>query len=318
MAIYHLQRSLFATVFAVCFAQSVFSIEAPITPGCDRTCLRTVTDQYLKALLAHNPALAPMDSKVRYTENAATVITGDGIWKTASSLREHQQYYQDAMTGNALFRGVLNETGVDTPAIVAIRIKAPAGKITEVETIIARKGGHVTYTPDALTTVDPRLTQVVPLDQRSTREQLKTIVETYWDGITQHDSNIVLAAKGCDRFENGRKVTNNTAPGSSLTVQTDCAGSASRLTQISNVPERRYYLFDEEHGIVIGTFTLDIPPTPARPETPATAGAPVQPATPASAGRMPLICEVFKVIDGKMQYIEATLLNMPYPTRSGW
>lgn len=287
-------------------------------PKCDRACLRSVTDQYLKALLAHDPALAPMADSVRYTENAAMVATGDGLWKTVASLRDHQQYYQDAVSGNALFRGAVNEIGLDTPTIVAIRIRAPTGRISEMEAIIARKGAHGAFMPEALTTVNPVLTQAVPLAKRASRAELEAIADSYWTGIQKHDSSIVQFQRGCDRFENGRQMTNVSSPGASAALQSDCGGGAETLLQIKGIPERRFYLFDEEHGIAIGTFTIDVPGTPASPAVPATSTSAAKPAAAATVPRMPLVCEVFKIRDGKIQYIEATLLNMPNPTKTGW
>src|SRR5688572_3162407 len=61
----------------------IFLFVHPASAACDRQCLRSVTDQYLKALLAHNPALAPLANSVKYTENGSIVKPGEGIWKTA-------------------------------------------------------------------------------------------------------------------------------------------------------------------------------------------------------------------------------------------
>src|SRR5687768_8978112 len=53
---------------------------------CDRACLSGITDQYLAAMLTHDPAKAPLAQNVKYTENAADVdvFLGDGIWATAT------------------------------------------------------------------------------------------------------------------------------------------------------------------------------------------------------------------------------------------
>ena len=207
----------------------IASLASAAAPECDRGCLRSLTDRYLDAMLAHNPSKAPFASKVRYTENTLEVQPGLGIWKTAAKLRPHRQYYQDPVSASALFRGVVEETGLDTASIVAIRLKTVGGKITEVEAVIARKGSHSTYTPDALRDVDPRLTSLVPASQRVSRDQLKAIAETYWDGIVAHDGSAVKAVKGCDRIENGLAMTNRTGPDAPPVLKADCGGSAENV-----------------------------------------------------------------------------------------
>jgi hypothetical protein len=47
------------------------------TSPCDRACLRTMLDQYLKAVIAHDPAKAPaLILGFRQTENAINVRPG--------------------------------------------------------------------------------------------------------------------------------------------------------------------------------------------------------------------------------------------------
>jgi hypothetical protein len=53
---------------------------------CDRACLNGFTDQFLAALVAHDPSRLPLGRGVRYTENGQALRLGDGFWGTASSL----------------------------------------------------------------------------------------------------------------------------------------------------------------------------------------------------------------------------------------
>src|SRR5437660_12627289 len=50
-------------------------------PACDRACLRTLLDRYLSAVIAHDPAAAPIVVGFRQTENAVNVRPGNGVWK---------------------------------------------------------------------------------------------------------------------------------------------------------------------------------------------------------------------------------------------
>ena len=42
------------------------------------------------------------------------------------------------------------------------------------------------------------------------------IVNSYFDGFTSHDGEVVLAHQGCNRYENGTRVTGTRAPRAEL------------------------------------------------------------------------------------------------------
>src|SRR3954451_20475441 len=81
--------------------------------GCDRACLSKTLDQYLAAIVKHDPNAAPLAAGFRYTENALDVRPGDGIWKTAIGLGPVQRHYVDEATGQAAYFGTVQE-GADT------------------------------------------------------------------------------------------------------------------------------------------------------------------------------------------------------------
>src|SRR4029077_20081637 len=47
--------------------------------GCDRACLGGIADRYLAALVAHNPANAPMAPNAKFTEQAKVLPIGEGL-----------------------------------------------------------------------------------------------------------------------------------------------------------------------------------------------------------------------------------------------
>src|SRR5262245_20477882 len=105
---------------------------------CDRACLKSSLDQYLNAVVKHDPAAAPLFVGFRQTENATVVKLGTGVWKSVTALGKVQRRYFDAVTGQAAYFGIVEENS--TPAIVTVRLKVENKKITEAEWIIARKG----------------------------------------------------------------------------------------------------------------------------------------------------------------------------------
>jgi len=51
---------------------------------CNRACMMALTDQYLAALVKHDPSGLPLSKGVRFTENTAEIRIGDGLWVGAS------------------------------------------------------------------------------------------------------------------------------------------------------------------------------------------------------------------------------------------
>ena len=77
---------------------------------CDRACLRTMLDQYLTAVMKHDPAAAPLVVGFRQTENAINVRPGNGgVWKSATALGKVQRRYFDVTSGQAAYYGTVEE-----------------------------------------------------------------------------------------------------------------------------------------------------------------------------------------------------------------
>jgi len=88
-------RSLLAV--AVLLAGSTQGFAA--ANDCDRACLKNSLDQYLNAVIKHDPAAAPLFVGFRQTENAVVVRPGTGVWKTVTGLGKLQRRYLDPVSG---------------------------------------------------------------------------------------------------------------------------------------------------------------------------------------------------------------------------
>ncbi|HEX5048578.1 MAG TPA: hypothetical protein VFX89_15800 [Gammaproteobacteria bacterium] len=239
--------SLFALA---CFAANAFA--AP----CDRACLTAALDQYLAALVKHDPAAAPLGLGFRQTENAVVVLPGTGLWQSATALGTLQRRYFDATTEQAAYFGTLNEA--DGPAIVNLRLKVEDRKIMEAEWVVNRKGdpglgplgggqaSNAFYDPDYLLAHAPAQ-RVVPKAERHTRSQLVAIANSYFDGLSAHNGKIIMAHPGCVRIENGSLTTQRPIAAGG---QTDCTAEGP-MTNIFAVTARRYPVVDEEAGAVL-------------------------------------------------------------------
>jgi len=228
---------------------------------CDRACLKTTIDQYLTAVVKHDPAAAPLFVGFRQTENAVVVRPGAGVWKSVTGLGKMQRRYLDAVSGQAAYFGIVEEGS--NPAIVTVRVKVDNRKITEAEWLIARDGdpglngpatakqasGNVFDTNNLIANPPPERT--VPKADRLTREALVAITNSYFDGLTTHDGSIIIAHPGCNRLENGRAMTGAASGrGGKNGEPNDCT---SGLTNFSAalVAARRYPVVDEDAQAVL-------------------------------------------------------------------
>ena len=181
--------------------------------ACDRGCLGKMLDQYLSAVIKHDPAAAPLVVGFRQTENAVNVRPGNGVWKTVTGLGKVQRRYFDPVSGQAGYYGTVEE-GSDT-AVVTIRVRVENRRLTEAEWFLARandpglngprrQGGPPAnlHNPEYLAQ-NPPPERVVPRNQRSDRDALVRIVDSYFDAITSHDGSVALTHPGCGRVENG-------------------------------------------------------------------------------------------------------------------
>ncbi len=218
---------------------------------CDRACLKSTLDQYLNAVIKHDPAAAPLFIGFRQTENAVVVKPGTGVWKTVTGLGKLQRRYLDPVSGQAAYFGIVNEG--EKSAIVTVRVRVEDRKITEAEWIMARPGdpglngfnangtpnGNF-FEPDYLA-MNPPPERVVPKAERASREALLAITNSYFDGLTTHDGTIIMHHDGCTRVENGRGMA---AP------PNDCSTGLANLN-VSIVAARRYPVIDEEAQVTL-------------------------------------------------------------------
>ena len=228
---------------------------------CDRACLKTMLDQYLNAVVQHNPAAVPLSAGFRQTENANVRRLGTGEWQSAKALGKLQRRYFDPVTEQAGYFGTFDDS-VGT-AIVTVRIHVEDRKVTEAEWLISHKGdpgigeGAGPQATAAFNDVPNLLAhppgeRVVPKTERLSRTDLIAITNSYFDGLTAHDGTLIIAHPGCVRLENGYATTQTKAPDGTLT---DCMSNGA-MRNIFAITDRRYPVVDEEAGAVlaIGVF----------------------------------------------------------------
>jgi hypothetical protein len=245
--------------------------------NCDRACLRTTLDQYLAAVIKHDPKAAPLTVGFRQTENAINVAPGSGVWKTVTGLGKMQRRYLDEVSGQAGYYGLIEEGG--SVALATVRLRVVNRKLTEAEWYLAREndpglnGARQPGRPPAnllnpeYLIANPPPDRVVPKAQRLSRDELVAVVNSYFDAITSHDGSLALTHPGCGRAENGSPAPAGkflppapraAAPGSPAppapaanAPSNDCVSGLANFN-LSMVVARRIPLVDEEAQMTLG------------------------------------------------------------------
>jgi hypothetical protein len=291
---------------------------APTHAACDTTCLTGDFDKLLEAMVAHDPSKAPLADKVKYTENAQVVEVGDGIWGVASDLpTNYKLVIPDPTIGQVAFHVVMKESG--NPVWFAGRMKVENQKITEIEAVVVRQGSGFGAFDRAL---DPVWAEVVPQDQRSTREVMIDDANKYFDALQDNKANYAPFADDCGRVENGVVTANNpdakARPGAPNIGAMSCTGNINSMMwrYITKIDQRHLAAIDEEHGIVSMFVMFNQAGNVDSTEIPGYGtykytGAAHRPFNA-------LILESFKIVNGKIRQIAATLSTMPYGTKDKW
>ena len=291
---------------------------AVATIDCDRACLNGFADQYMAALLKHDPSRLPWAAHPRFTENNVPLPVGDGLWNTIDKQGDYKLYFADPQAGQAGFYGTVEENGHG--AVFSLRLKIAAHRIAEAETVVVRKTAQPFASPEALRD-KPILSQIVPPEQRLTREQLISVANGYFATLQQNNGTLFTPFdEHCNRIEDGTATTHNNlkrdySEGSNI-MRMGCAEQfrTGFFRYVTRIRDRRFMLADEERGLIWAGALFDHAGV-LRKET-LTDGRSVD-----AQFEIPwswLIAELFKVQDGKLIQVEALVLKVPYNTPSVW
>jgi hypothetical protein len=69
---------------------------------CDRACLEGFVDQYLDALIAHDPKRLPLAPNAKFTENGQRLNPGDGFWRSVISKGKYRLFVTDVEPARSL------------------------------------------------------------------------------------------------------------------------------------------------------------------------------------------------------------------------
>jgi hypothetical protein len=293
-------------------------------PTCANACQITRAED----LAAGKTSLSP---KTKITENGVLITPGMSWLAGAKSVHIHGAYAQASIgASQALVLG----TGVGAdgrPAVFGLRIVDDGrGAAWEAELLVTHKGEASLFPTAIPLSGEPLMDQIVPAGRRSQPSVMIAAANAYFDGIEAKSGADVPATPDCGRVENGVQTGNSNLgnsspgdsnlgdsnpgssnPGSSNRGNSPCSSLAG-FDYIKTIRDRRFPITDVEHGIVVAAAVFDIPGG-AYPRT--IKGEQVlRDYKPRSL----LLFEVFKVEDGKIRHIEATMRDVPLGAPSGW
>lgn len=252
-----------AALIAVVPMPRVSASIGPIPLNCNRACLEGVVDQYLAAVVKHDPKVLPLSEDVIYTENNQVLKIGDGFWKTAEGLGNYKHIFADPEFGQVAMMGTMREAG--GPILMSLRLRVELGRITEIESVYFKPGGGG---PNNIAAVDAGKAEdiwfkTIPPAQRLSRQEMIAIADAYFSGLQKNDGRGVNGTgtypftSDCHRIENGSPTTN--VPNVEGPFAMDCMGQFKMgyYFVVQAIHNRRYPLVDAERGVVWAHCVFD-------------------------------------------------------------
>jgi hypothetical protein len=307
--------------------------------ACDRACLESFIDQYMDALIAHNPKKVPMTARVKNTEDGVRLDPGDGFWRTANGKGSYRLFVTDTETGQVAFMGTMREDP-SNPVIVAIRLKVENRQVSEIENLVVRDA-QAANNLEKWGAPNSVFLEAIPAAQRASRAELVRVGNLYLSALEKNDGKAEAPfAAGCERIQNGVQTTNNpdaiaqaTPPparggkqapappkpqGLQINITALGCGEQFKLgvfNLVRRVRDRRFVVVDRERGLAMVIAEADEPAgkyatfrlADGREIT-------TGPARPTSL----LAFEVYKIEVGKIRRVEAVQITVPYGMLSGW
>jgi hypothetical protein len=283
--------------------------------ACNRECLIEVTEAYLSAMVARDPARAPVTPNVRFTQNTRPLALGQGLWGSITGVRSYKLFVTDSTAGQVALYTVVD--GAERPGLLTLRIKVDGQRISEIESVSVGIGQTGFGSVDTLVTVDPVWTTVLPPAQRRPRAEMIDIANRYFDALEKNIVDHVPFTANCLRVENGMTTAGRAgAPG---LAGLGCRENVNHpmWNYITQISPKRHLVVDGERGLVSGMYMFrhgGTEPTYTLPS-----GEVVKHSEAMLRRQAVVISELFKIEDGRIRRIEAVMAGgLDHDASSGW
>lgn len=290
---------------------------APVSaaPRCDEQCLTVLADRTLAALAAKDIRRLPWAGTVRFTENGVPIDIPDGLWGSTGDIPGKKALaVADGRTGEVVWLGTVYDH--DQPAFGAMRLKVDAaGKLAEVELVVARKGNPGPYGDAARFTADPAFAQTLPAGERRSRKRLVAMADAYLSTRQQNDGRLGVGfTPDCALRVNGAPQTSGGEGPAAIAQGCEAQYRAGAYKPVERVRQRRFPVVDEARGLVVAFSQQDLPARETSFRT--TDGQ-----THAIKDQFPMtrdVVEVLRIEGDRIARSEAISVYQPYRMRSPW
>jgi hypothetical protein len=264
-------------------------------------------------------------------------MEGDGLSTLGRKSSAYRLYFADPATGQAAYFGAFTENGA--PGMMMLRLKAAAGKVSEIETVVVRQDAAAgpPGQPNPLPGLDPKgFDEPEPVmlagGELWAPEIMAAAANRYFDGMERGSSAGVPLGADCIRRDNGVRTTGNPdAPApdpGNPGFKPWALGCAAQLDGgvfrgVLRV-RRRIWVVNEDRGLVMAAAMVDRgavptpPPVTTTKKKKAKAKRGSTPPPPPATLSTELMGVVFKMSQGRITRIEAIERPAPNDMGLGW
>jgi hypothetical protein len=294
--------------------------KAALNARCDKACLLAAGDAFMTALAAQKPADVPWASEVKFTENGVGIPVGEGIWGSIRGKSDAALRIADAATGTYAWYGLIYDH--DAPAYAGVRVRMRGNRISEAEVVVARERNPGPWADPKQFRINPRFESVLAAGERTSRAQLIAAAQGYAASVERNDGTLrARFAPDCDRAENGQVVSKGEVGSIGLVKSPGlyAQGCEAQLKlglyhPVDRVRGRRIVAVDEQRGLVMMASIADY--GLAQRQYTLTDTRKVESDRYHAMSRE--LFEVYRVVGGRIDAIEAVSVDQPYGMKVAW
>jgi hypothetical protein len=167
---------------------------------CTRSMLKVAADSYIEAQKTGNLSKMSLDPKVKFIENMSDTTKEKGLWNTALPIALHNSIY-DVGRCKTFSEVIVTEGG--HPYVIGTRLTVKDGKIAEIDSLVTDQGDWLFNAQDYLKYSSADNWDVLPVDDRVTRQDLIDAGNQYFDFVFLDKGIRPPWGTPCARLEGG-------------------------------------------------------------------------------------------------------------------
>jgi len=266
---------VFVSIAVLLCSTSFFrdSAAAAQTKGCSRTVLQAAVDSYLAAQGAGKPSKMDLAPKVKYVENMKEIKYDQGLWNTPLPIAFHRSILD--VDSCRTFTEVIVTEG--QPYVLGTRLKVDNGRISEIDSLITKKGDWLFNAENYLKYSEAEDWRVLDASERVDRQALINAGNAYFDHFSDKNVRVPFGTP-CARLEGGLYTTKDF--------------NDPKATCDIGFPEDALPIVDRSYVVDVDMGTVNIFCRFGNP-----------PGTPDS--------HTFRLVNGNLRYVHTLTLNVP-------